>query len=491
MQSVGFFTAIKYEQDKSFSQFLIENVDNYFYLGGKKAVVLQGKGRDGKESALLSDAHSSLLSKIAKIASYFTIVLPLGMLITKAVLRSVHKFCLIDPRKELEKGMHIPESTIQKIQGLMQKIHLGQEDNEFVWLSKGHNFVFRLKDNSRYVFKIPRSNFISGDTGNADSRFENMVKAKEVCMINDLGLLVIPHAKKFNIHADGKRYAFIAEENLDLNPDASVQEEYYHKFAKDLNKTARQLAVFIAKTGFNDVTWRNIPLFNEGPEFRGPRRVGLIDLEHMEDKVNGFIGDGNGSPGLIRCVSKGQIDLVIAEAKKNGIAISEELAEELKNLRLSELEFDEQLRQRYKIKGIVTGKEPIQVDVDSLGIGLDEEAQTRMPIEFDEEENVTKWKEQTLTLRKVTEDVIAEMNRLIQNNPDQASFKRKRFFVLNTNIYPIMQYDKLGLPKGILFPRTDEEDKLLWPRRIIEALEDNGHIFKLVEVNGHGYCVQA
>ena len=500
MSNAGFFTAIKYgHQDKSFSQTILEHVDNYFYLGGKKAVVIQGKRKDGIENVILTDAKASLLERIGKVALYLTIIIPVGMLIAKAVLRSTHTFCIIPPppkidyRKELEKGIHIPESTIQKIQRLMPKICVGKKDDEIEWLSKGNNYVFRLKDNSSHVFKITRENCSRGEIGTTDSRFENMVKAKEVCMTNELGLLVIPHAKKFQIEAEGRQYTFIAEEGLDLNHNESAQEENFHQYSKELNATARQLAVFIAKTGFNDVTWRNIPILNEAQGYKGPRRVGLIDLEHMEDKVNGFIGDGNGSRGLIRCVSAKQIDGVIAEAKKHGVALSDKLVQQLKNLRLSELESDEKLRELYRNRGIVTGKEPIPIDVDSLGLdlNLDEGVQVRLPIEFNEEGGGTKWKMQALTLRKVTEDLIAEINRLIQEKPDQASLKGKRHVVINTNIYPFMQYDKLGLPKGVLFSRSEEEDKLLWPRRIIQALADKGHIFKLDNVNGHGYFVQA
>ena len=50
------------------------------------------------------------------------------------------------------------------------------------------------------------------------------------------------------------------------------------------------------------------------------RRVGLFDLEHMGSKEEGFVGSVNGSAGLIHCVSRRHMDLVILEARKHGVS---------------------------------------------------------------------------------------------------------------------------------------------------------------------------
>jgi len=146
-----------------------------------------------------------------------------------------------------------------------------------------------------------------------------MITAKEVCLANHLGLLIIPQAKQFSVSG----HSFIAEQTLDFNAKKSGQEHLYHTCANALNETTRQLATLIAKTGFDDVTWRNIPILNEAPHYKGPRRIGLIDLEHMNSNVNGFIGVIDDSCGLIRCVSEEQIDTVISEARKQGVPISD------------------------------------------------------------------------------------------------------------------------------------------------------------------------
>lgn len=420
------------------------------------------------------------------------------MLIAKALFHSTHNFKFIDPKQKLEKGMIISEDTAIKIQGLMPKILGEQKDDELEWLSTGNNLVFKLAQHPQLVFKIARPNHFHGKgklpTGGSDkrdSRFENMVKAKEVCMANQLDLLIIPRAKKLTVNADGNDYAFIVEESLDFDPDESTHEELYHKYSTELNETARQLATFIAKTGFNDVTWRNIPILKETQKFQGPRRVALIDLEHMKNAVNGFIGDFNGSCGLIRCVSKAQIDIVIAEARKQRVAITDEQAQEAKNHRLQELESDKKLCTLYEKNGIITGKEPIQVDLDSLNLDLTGEGQISIMVGVDETARFgIKWEKQTVTLRKVTEEVIAEMNRLIQNSSDQASTKGKRYFILKTDKDPFRAYNNLGLPSAKMFI-NEEEEKQLWLRRIVTALVDKGYILKLDKVNGQGYFIQA
>lgn len=521
MSEISFFTPIHYgSQAKTAGEKAIENIDNYFHISGKKAVVIQGRTEDGKEKVLLSETKFSaltLLKTISAVLSYFTIIIPFIMLISKAVLRSSHSYKLIDPKKELEEeinvdrapvdevnnaptkkidktkdleqakgelenGLQIPQSTIGKIQSLMPKILNEEKDDEIEYLQGSK--VFRLKEMPNLVFKMGMS-FENSSKNSMDARFENMIKAKEVCLVNNLGLLIIPHAKKFTFNTDdGCKCVVIAEESMDINPIESAQEEFYHKYSKELNETARQLAIFVAKTGFNDVTPRNIPILNEAEDFHGPRRIALIDLEHMKSNINGFTGDDNGSCGLIRCVSEEQIDIVIAEARKNGVHINEDYE---KQRRLKEIESDKKLRQHYEKKGIVTGKEPIQIDIDSLGLDLEEKGQISVYKKVNDEVEES---EETVTMRKAVEDVVAKINQLIQEKSDKESTKGKRYILLNANKKPFSKYKNLGVAAEKYFV-NEEEKKKSWLNRIIQALVDKGHIFKLVKVNDHGYYIQA
>lgn len=492
MTKLNFFTPVTYTNPSNSSgSSLLEKVDNYFYLGGKKAYVIQGRTENGQEKVILSDSTSSFLTRIGKILSYCTLILPLFMLIAKAVLRSTHSFKLIDPRQELEKGMNISEEIAVKIQTLVPKILKTEKDDKIEYLKDSK--VFKLKEYPNLVFKMDISSTNSHTFHNGklldgkaimENRFNNMVKAKEICLINNLGLLIIPHAKKFTFNTDDNRKCVvIAEESMDINHSESAQKEFYYKYSKELNETARQLAIFIAKTGFNDVTPRNIPILNEVENFQGNRRVALIDLEHMENSVYGFTGSGNGSCGLLGCVSEAQIDIVINEARKKGITISDKD----KQRRLQEIESHKKLKQYYENKGIVTGKEPIQVDVDSLGLDLAEEGQIRLYVK--DENGVVKREKGTVTMRKVVEDVLKEINKLIQKKSDQESTQGKRYILLNTHKGSFLEYNTLGVPRNSWI--SEEDVKKLWLNRIIAALIDKGHIFKLDTENGHGYFIQA
>lgn len=211
-------------------------------------------------------------------------------------------------------------------------------------------------------------------------------------------MLITPHAKKIEVDDN----TLIVEETLDFDSNESAQKELYHKYSTALNETTHQLALFIAKTGYNDVAWRNIPILNEAPEFRGDRRVGLIDLEHLYSINNGFTGGSNRSCGLIKCVSAQQIDIVIDEARKQGVTVSQDFSV-AKEERLQEIDSDKKLRQFYETKRIVTGKEPLQVDLESLELDLNEKGEITLP----------GYNASTVSMRKVSEDVITEINRKI------------------------------------------------------------------------------
>src|SRR3989338_353064 len=301
MAKVGFFTAVSFgDQPKSCTQSMFETVDSYFYLGGKKAYVIPGHAQQGIEGAVLAKDSPAFVITALKVISYLTVALPVVMLIAKAILRSIHSFHIVDVKQKLEEGIDISQDTIEKIQVLMPKIRdrQNQDDQEIVrYTSKS---VFSLRSVPNLIFK---------SVGDADGRVENMVKAKEVCLALQLGLLIIPHAKKF--HVDGR--TLIAEECFDVQQHESAQERLYSELSW-LNETTRQLATFIAKTGFSDVEWRNMPIIDDAPVFQGSRRVALVDLEEMDSPEIGIFGGGLGRRGLIRCLSsEEQIDIALAE----------------------------------------------------------------------------------------------------------------------------------------------------------------------------------
>jgi len=168
---------------------------------------------------------------------------------------------------------------------------------------------------------------------------------------------------------------------------------------------------------------------------------------------------------------------------------AEVLAEKMRHFE----EMDKKLRDTYEKNEPLTGKEPIQVDLNSLNLDLAEEGLLDVPAR-DEKGNLimdgedVKWIERVVTLKKAAQDVIAELNDLIQHNFDCTPTKSHRTLVINTNKQPFHTYQKLGVPLD-QFYLSKEEAKLLWLHRIIDALVDKGHLSKLDSVNGHGYFV--
>ena len=99
------------------------------------------------------------------------------------------------------------------------------------------------------------------------------------------------------------------------------------------------------------------------------------------------------------------------------------------------------------------------------------------------------WKIQTVCLRTVAEALIAELNRLIQNSSEHASVKGMRYLVLEPNGQTLNAYKNLGPPLKSCI--TEQEEKQIWLRRIIQALVEKGHLYKLDKINNYGYIIQA
>lgn len=364
MLNLNFFTPVSFgDQPKSCTQALLETVDSYFYLGGKKAYVIPGHIQQDIKGTVLTEDSAPFLITALKVLSYLTVILPMIMLIAKAILRSFDSFHIVNVQQVLEEGIDISQEITQKIQQLMPKIlnRQNQDDPEIIRYTSS-NLVFSLTSVPDLIFK---------STNDIDRRFEKMVKAQEVCLAHQLGLLVIPHAKKFNV---GGR-SFIAEQRFNIQRHESAQEQL-HTELSGLNETIRQLAIFIAKTGFSDVEWRNIPIIDDEPSFQGSRRIALIDLEEMTSPVTGIFGEGSLRRGLIRCLSsEEQIDIALTEASRHGIISPYVAPDEVKAKRIEELQNYEQLKQFHARNGILENpRKPIQIDdLSTLDLNLDEQ----------------------------------------------------------------------------------------------------------------------
>lgn len=144
--------------------------------------------------------------------------------------------------------------------------------------------------------------------------FQNILNAKKFSMDKKWDCLVLPKAQKFTVKDEyGNSYVVLAEERLNFTSNIDEQKELYND--PNITETIRQFAEFVAELGFWDVEYRNAPILNEVPGYKGPKRIGLIDLYNMQrDPVNltkGMFGVPRPlakPPGL--CVPAGVVNLV-------------------------------------------------------------------------------------------------------------------------------------------------------------------------------------
>lgn len=483
MSQISFFTPIIYgSQAKSTKEKALEKMDQFFDFCDKKAHVISGITQENAERVLLTSNPLTVqrfFKMVGITLSFFTLVIPLIFLVSKGILRSSHRYTVIDPKKELEGDLQIAPALIHKIQALIPSILKQGSTDQIEYLK--HTKVFKLKEEPNLVFKLG----VSGNSktlykGKAldeamimDHRFENMVQAKKVCLVHHLDRLVIPPSRKITFNTpEGKKCVLIVEKTMNINPDESVQEELYYRNGERLNEVAQQLSLFIAKTGFNDVTPRNIPLMEMEPG--GPLKVALFDLEYMESAIQGFTGSPNGSCGLLHCVAEKQVDLIANEARKYGVKIP---ANELEMAK-KQLILENKIHQHYKNQGIVTGKEPLNVDIDALELDWTQKA------EISSDQNVL-----SVTIREAAVDVINKINELLLKSSDNHSIKKKRYVLIDTHEFPFNEYADLGVPKEKI-SINNEDKKKFWLYQILDSLLKSGHIFRFHE-NGYGYFVQA
>lgn len=96
MSDLTIFTPISYTHAQaSFSQFLLSVADDYFYLGGKRAEVIQGCVEQGSQGVVLIDDSVGYVCTALKVASYLIFIIPFIFGVMKLILRSIYSFHVI------------------------------------------------------------------------------------------------------------------------------------------------------------------------------------------------------------------------------------------------------------------------------------------------------------------------------------------------------------------------------------------------------------
>jgi hypothetical protein len=317
--------------------------------------------------------------------------------------------------QELQHGIAISENTVTKIQACMRNIlDRNNEAGVTLYDCQANHRVFSLDVSPGLIFKMKANNqvFAFGKDDSMRARYEQMIDARTVVRTQQLGLLVIPNAKLFTVIVNDEEYEIIAERKVDINSDQIVQEQYYQDYAKHLDEAIRQLTIFICKTNFSDVEWRNIPILNNRFDKNGNRKIALIDIEEMSGAKIGLFGGGWGKRGLVRCVTMEQGLIVEAVARQNGIETcsgADSFAgtfAEAHVKRKAEIEERCRLNEFHTAKGITVGNELIQLD-EKL-------------IEFPE------YPEHTEEIRRMIRLIVDELNTIIANNSSENSVKQRR-----------------------------------------------------------------
>lgn len=97
MSGINYFTPLVYGNlSTSWTQTLAEYADEYFYWGGEQAVVLTVN--EGSLDVVLKEGETSCWLTALKVATYFTLILPLILLTVKTILRCCSSFHVCQER---------------------------------------------------------------------------------------------------------------------------------------------------------------------------------------------------------------------------------------------------------------------------------------------------------------------------------------------------------------------------------------------------------
>lgn len=439
MSQISFMTPITYPMQSTW----VGMVDDYFHIGDEKAFVMQADTAESNARVVFYKAPTSLTEKIVKIATYITIIIPLIMFAAKTALRMPYSYIIVDPRQELEKGMKDFEFPREQVQeAVTNKATLGCTKFQ------SRRLVFALDDAPGYVYKKAKP-----------KRFELMLEAQKICLIYNLSRLQIPSAKMFKLSDDSH---IIVEQKLSFKTEERDQEALYMEAKDDFTETARQLAVFVAKTGFCDVAPRNIPILES------ENRVGLIDLEHMHNPNSGFVGSHvNRSRGLIYCVGENQLQTVIDIAQQSG-AITETEAIDHKTERSKQLE-------RYKtIKDSIVDSAADTIDTSTINwsaVGIDCDQTIHQEVFCGKG-----YETHPFSIGTIAEFIVDEINTLITANAKLISPAiRRRVLLVPDNKQPLETYMQITT-NGNRYKYPGAEGQELVVDCILEALKNAGHI---------------
>lgn len=381
--------------------------------------------------------------------------------------------------QQLNENVNISQEAIDELKGTLSKIAQEPEPKGVVQ----HHKQFTLEKAPGYLFKLdcPGSKLAEGLM--MKTAYENMVAVKSVCQLEKFDQLVVPNAKMIKVEACGVAYDVVAIKQVDVDSSKEAQEFYFDEYGSSLDEAVKQLVSLVCKTGLKVYLWDDFPVLNQSFDEKGQRKIVLNNIVGCDSYVNfSFFGNFFQEGGLINCLNEEQGKMMKKIAEDNHIDLP--TFDSAFERRKKVLQENQKMKEFYHKKALTHGKEPITVDVESLGLDLSEVSERKYFSDESKEETIK------MTLKDFAELVVKEINTSIQNKPDKATMINKRRLLLSTSNEPFVKYQWLGLPSDqYAFDRDDREKS--WLYLVIKALEEKGYIYSLLGTNGHGFVIQA
>lgn len=208
-------------------------------------------------------------------------------------------------------------------------------------LKKG---IFALHCAPDVVFK-----FSDGDGSKLRSRWHHgMQSFASIHKQPKFDSLVFPRQTLFELQVNGKEGIVIAEERLPLTNNYLKHKQLYESLGSRLEPALRNLAKFIVLSGFSRVEFKTIPILDQQELEPGANpKIGLVNLGSCGG-INGenalmtyhdaFIGNGQTSRGLFRCIAPEHFAVVKSEALKHELTFNEKMYLDAWKVRRHDLE---------------------------------------------------------------------------------------------------------------------------------------------------------
>lgn len=469
MTSVDFFIPLTFQnQSTTFKENIIELVDDYFYIGGKKAYVIHEHLDENLRGAFINNETQQLWVTALKIASWFTLAIPLMAISLKFFLRRSYNIVVVEPHELFKEGIDIGDDIYEKLKLLIPIIKAQKEHPDVVSEVEGGIISFRLKSIPDLCFKIP---LIESSRSSFLENYENMTLAYSTVLSYNLDLLKLANSRLLQTDFG----PVIAEQYFLINSDEKQQEINYQSL-RGLSGAIKQLAYFFIKAPFNDVNLSNLVVLDDEPGFDGKRRILLRNLKQscsLKDPLINFAS---------RLLKKEQIDFCYKEAKEQSIPCIEQL-KELVMQRNREYDQESPLFAYYQSKGILESpRKFISIDsLDDLELNLNESKVFHANISPQEGIRFTlKTSKCKIYLKQAILETIRRINESILKATSGESLKSRRLVFI----------DKVGVSwTDFKHPHAILQDD--WLEKILVKLVEKRYLYKIERQTDEGFYVQA